>query len=280
MKRLLTAVMLLALTMGFSVAAQADPMTDWPGGVKGTITGKEVIIDQDGVLQTGADALRTPGLEMYGVFSISQVQDLAPVSSDGEAGKTIYASGRPGSGAYFAVLEGLSIAEYSWDVESFTGTMLFDGGAVTMYYLEDAYGVDIIDAVAAMQYVDGDFVAGEYSLNALKTAATVVFEANFAMGASAGLSIKEGALNAAFWTFADVAEGYEAWDNNAFGNGGAHDFELNVLLRPIDNNPGYLTVKDGSFMGGRPTPTPEPGTFILMSLGLLLTAGFARRQQM
>lgn len=273
MKRLLTAVMLVALALGFSVAAQADPMTEHNGGIAGTFTGKEVLLDDSGALLTDDTALYRVGTNLYGVFTILSAQELIPASSTGNLDGYVYSSGAAGTGAYFAVLSGLKIAGFAEN----DSRILFTGGVVTMYYTADYDGLPLGTAISRMAYIDGDFVYQDYSLNALMAAATVVFEANFAES-SAGLTMENGVLNATYWTYAHAAEGYEEWVNGAFGNGGKFDFELSVTVRP--NSPGYLVGAEGSFKGNHAAPTPEPGTFILMSLGLLLTAGFARRQQM
>lgn len=285
MKRLLTAVTLAALMTGFSVAAQANVLDGHSGGLKGVFAGKEVLLDPNTGAVQGPDAFFTVGTEMYGIFSFSSLSGWNYAGDDvinGFEGTSIY-SGVEG-GSYFAVLSGLTIDNFGDYDEDPTVTppkeVFFASGEIAMYHT-NLSSREIADIISQSTYnpSERDFIynnGSSFSLNDIIEDATAIFKATIDQGASASYVSDGTAYYYSFNGFASVLAGFEEWDNNITGGS---DINLRATIRPSSYNQGAFSVRDGSVIAVRTAPTPEPGTFILMSLGLLVTAGFARRQQ-
>lgn len=290
MKRLsILIAMVLSLT-AFAATAGANVFFDHPNqelDIK--FKGIEYVFDAQGNPVTDTSGLFQAGLNMNGLFYVDSIQ-----KADGHGNPTndpkVYESGS--NDAYIGVLSGLSVAYAEFNPETGSGIMYFTGGTLDWYYTADLNREDIIGA--RWDYENGGYLTSSGDPLDLSSM-TPFLSYDMAYDVPAGSLLEQlgvtgyanirmnadGTISADYYAYGDVkqTEGMADWvveyfNNNKYGLG--HDIDMHATLKWANGN-GFFNVNDPALI--TTAATPEPGTFILMSLGLLSAAFFIRRQQ-
>lgn len=280
MKRLWVMLVLVVSCLAFAATASANVFYDYPNqqldvkfkGVEYALSSNGDVITDIAQLITSADSTMT------GIFYVDSVQ-----RADGKGNPyeepPVYQPN--GADVYIGVLSDLAVGTVS-QLDANTFKIWFTGGAIDWYYSTDYTREDVIGATydpATGTYVtpDGelDYASGEHF-------ASYNLAYNDQYSGYAIVTISEtGELIANFHAYGEsvATADMEEWqakyfDNDKYGNG--YDISLDATLNWNSGDP-YFKVNDPALLDT--AATPEPGTFVLMSAGLLLTAFFIRRKQ-
>ncbi|MGX7949435.1 PEP-CTERM sorting domain-containing protein [Oleidesulfovibrio alaskensis] len=171
-------------------------------------------------------------------------------------------------GTYTAVLTGLSASTVvDADNDGTYDYLLFSGGTVSWYF----NALDSSSSLINAPYSEATFDLFTRGDNFVNFDLAEAFQYNGA-GYTGWVSISDTTrIDATFLGETDNP----MFDNNSYGqNGDGYDIQINATLKEGTN--GWTFAVDDP---AKTTVIPEPGTFVLVGIGLLLSVFFMRRRQ-
>lgn len=268
------------MSVCFAVTAQANVLEDY-GAYKGTFTGQEVVFTNDGNLVTNPTWLLQTGLKMYALSVIERINTTQGAGSNAVVDYPPVFNSLSSPGTYFTTLTGLTASNIVATGQQ-TYDIYFTGGTLNWYYSDN---MALNNTLHYMRYNTalGDYAYQGTTLGDLLPDPFMVADLIGTDPEYTGkvtVTLESGAvLRTEFTFYANVQEGYEAWQSGAYGNdNGGTGFDMEFGGKLVWGSEGRFYINDGNFRVAS-APTPEPSSIILMSLGLLLTAAFVRRQQ-
>lgn len=291
MRKLSVLTATLIMTLGWAIIAQANVLNH-PGSykikfdglqyayynrdaggnpVKDFLSGEvesDEFIKGNGLIGPGNSPVS--GYETTAVVWGTSMNKLTNPPYGGVAYPPVYESSD--GGLYLSVLSGMYAYGHSGTVDD--GNIFMTAGKLDWYYFEDLSVQDI----ASMQYVPGIGMAVGSEGNYTKVA---MDEENRFVS----FNLRDGTLNidrdshnamkGNIVLYGDVTAEYAGsiFDSNMYGeNGDKADISFEST---INWNGEYFHVNDPAYI----TATPEPSTVILISMGLLLSALYMRRNR-
>ncbi|ABB37624.1 PEP motif putative anchor domain protein [Oleidesulfovibrio alaskensis G20] len=171
-------------------------------------------------------------------------------------------------GTYTAVLTGLSASTVvDADNDGTYDYLLFSGGTVSWYF----NALDSSSSLINAPYSEATFDLFTRGDNFVNFDLAEAFQYN-GVGYTGWVSISDTTrIDATFLGETDNP----MFDNNSYGqNGDGYDIQINATLKEGTN--GWTFAVDDP---AKTTVIPEPGTFVLVGIGLLLSVFFMRRRQ-
>lgn len=280
MKRLCLMIAVVLSLFVLAPAANANVFFDNPDtelDVK--FKGVEYIFGPDGAVVANADeviAAADPTVYIVqGIFYVDSIQ-----IKDGD---NLYQSNN--DNAYVGVLSGLSIKSIIVGEGGAPTTIYFSGGTIDWYYTESLSRDIMINA-------RWDEATGTwYSQNGERIEIVLNEEDRFLSyslaynglgdGYATAVTNPDGTISASFFAYGDIVEvaGLDPWKYDYFDSNlyDGHDMFLHATLDWGEDGERFFRVNDPAML--TTAATPEPGTLVLMSVGLLLSTFYVRRQQ-
>jgi len=286
MKRFMTLAAAMIVSVCFAVTAQANVLADH-GSYKGTYQGQEIVFNTEGGLVKSFDELLNPvGMEMHAIAVITTINTTKTASSSGVVEYPAIYSDYPGAtGTYFATMTGLtavgmSAPSYDELEKNMTFDLFFTGGTLNWYFID---GPSASTDIHNLRYDEalGDFANNGVLLGDMLPdpflVANMADNENYSAKVTVEVNLQGHVVRADYSLYANVAEGYEFWQTGAYGNnngGIGYDMDFGGKLVWEDSESRFY-VNDGNFRFAT-APTPEPGTMLLMGVGLLGMLGIRR----
>ncbi len=283
MKRLIGLLAVAALTFGLALSAHAN-VFDGGGNYLLKYSGSEFAVDESGKLLSEGD-LHTDGVLNSGyylnsVMLFTGVYEVPGEDPYGQQNKTNLIGGNADQpGVYLAVMTDLFVNDQTTGT-IYDGKLVFEGGRLALYKIDDLFAADF----NKIEYVSGvGFMIGNDSdsMVPLDLSGYTPFVEYDLSGESVTSVNKYGHLAGDAKLVGNIAEDqkdqYAAFDNDRFDKHGNADLVTSATVNWNDGLSGFM-VEDPARISVA-APTPEPGTLILMSLGLLGAGLCARRRR-
>lgn len=295
MKRIIGILAAVIMTIGLVTSASANIISN-PGNYFGTFDGQEAVYDINGYRVLDPQQLLNPegGFSMGAAVIVNTIRPTDGANPNSHPSyPSLYSGEGGGEGIYLAVMNDFLASKVvqtgSGNGSShLTANIYFTGGTIAWYFIPEKEFQDY----ANIRYTDADgFIfhnnnGGDTLANLLTDReAFIVAELTekymeegdgvYTGMASVKYNLGNGYLEADFESTGQVLND-PMYDTNAYAGA---DFTFGAKVA-WNNNSGIFLVDDGRFrISTVAAPTPEPGTFILMGLGLLGAVFFVRRQQ-